>query len=132
MQQQLEIVEVEDAQKLFDACMEILDELTRDVFGNYVIQKFFDYGTMEQRTALCDRFKGQVLDMSLQIYGCRVIQKALETASCDDVVKQIQRLGINSPLFKAEGVTRTTDGYTPKPLNKKLAPLEKTLAFSYL
>lgn len=50
-----------------------------DVFGNYVIQKFFEFGTPEQKQALAQKVKGHVLPLALQMYGCRVIQKALES-----------------------------------------------------
>lgn len=46
-----------------------------DVFGNYVIQKFFEHGTPEQRRILGEKLEGQILSLSLQMYGCRVIQK---------------------------------------------------------
>ena len=53
--------------------------LMTDVFGNYVIQKFFEFGTTEQKQALAQRIRGHVLPLALQMYGCRVIQKALES-----------------------------------------------------
>ena len=51
-----------------------------DVFGNYVIQKFFEYGTDSQKTELVGLIKGHMLHLALQMYGCRVIQNALECA----------------------------------------------------
>ena len=35
--QQLEVISPEMSDRLFQSCMDMLDELTRDVFGNYVI-----------------------------------------------------------------------------------------------
>ena len=61
--------------------MGILREATRlttDVFGNYVIQKFFEIGNPEQKRILAEQLVGDVFRLSLQMYGCRVIQKALE------------------------------------------------------
>lgn len=55
--------------------------LMTDVFGNYVIQKFFDFGSCEQKTALVRKLRGHVLQLALQMYGCRVIQKAMETVN---------------------------------------------------
>jgi len=55
--------------------------LMTDVFGNYVIQKFFEYGTSEHIRLLGETLVGNVLSLSLQMYGCRVIQKALEVIS---------------------------------------------------
>jgi pumilio RNA-binding family len=48
-----------------------------DVFGNYVIQKFFEHGTPEHIKALGNVLETNVLALSLQMYGCRVIQKVL-------------------------------------------------------
>ena len=57
--------------------------LMTDVFGNYVIQKFFEFGTSEQKQTLAQRVRGHVLPLALQMYGCRVIQKALESIPAD-------------------------------------------------
>ena len=47
----------------------------QDVFGNYVIQKFFEHGDQTQKKILANKMKGQVRQLSLQMYGCRVVQK---------------------------------------------------------
>ncbi|KAK9904800.1 hypothetical protein WJX75_002758 [Coccomyxa subellipsoidea] len=52
--------------------------LMNDVFGNYVVQKFLDYGTDEQKARMATMIQGSVKVLSLQVYGCRVIQKAIE------------------------------------------------------
>jgi Pumilio-family RNA binding repeat len=46
-----------------------------DVFGNYVIQKLFDHGGPDQREALASFLVGHAVQLSLQMYGCRVVQK---------------------------------------------------------
>lgn len=38
--------------------------------------QFFEYGSPEQRKELANQLTSQVLPLSLQMYGCRVIQKA--------------------------------------------------------
>jgi hypothetical protein len=55
-----------------------LDNLAIDVFGNYVVQKLFDVGTERHRLGLARRLQGSVVRLSLQMYGCRVVQSALE------------------------------------------------------
>eukprot|EP00116_Pleurobrachia_bachei_P007693 sb/3467955/ len=55
--------------------------LMTDVFGNYVIQKFFEHGTDPQKVELVSLLKGRMIHLALQMYGCRVIQKALECVS---------------------------------------------------
>ena len=37
--------------------------------------KFFEHGSPEQRKELANQLTGQILPLSLQMYGCRVIQK---------------------------------------------------------
>lgn len=55
--------------------------LMKDVFGNYVIQKLFEYSTPLQRDLLCDVMEGNILSLSLDMYGCRVVQKAIDCGS---------------------------------------------------
>ncbi len=71
-------------------------QLMQDVFGNYVrlssglpdarldltdamlsqvVQKMFEYGTSAQKARLVATMEGQILGLSLQMYGCRVLQK---------------------------------------------------------
>jgi pumilio RNA-binding family len=45
------------------------------VFGNYVVQKLFEYGSQPQRAQLAATMKGRILQLSLDMYGCRVVQK---------------------------------------------------------
>jgi mRNA-binding protein PUF3 len=50
-------------------------QLMKDVFGNYVIQKFFEHGNQIQKKVLAGVMKGKVVDLSVQMYACRVVQK---------------------------------------------------------
>lgn len=49
--------------------------LTRTESNVDVIQKFFEKGSQAQKTAMAQVLEGQVLLLSLQMYGCRVVQK---------------------------------------------------------
>jgi hypothetical protein len=49
--------------------------LMKDLFGNYVVQKFFEHGTQIQKRVLLGAMKGQIHDLSMQMYACRVVQK---------------------------------------------------------
>ncbi len=40
-----------------------------------VIQKLFEHGTAHQRAQLATCMDGHILALSLQMYGCRVVQK---------------------------------------------------------
>lgn len=64
-----------------------------DVFGNYVVQKLFDNGSCEQREALASFLVGHAVQLSLQMYGCRVVQKALEYSSIDTLIALVSEFG---------------------------------------
>jgi pumilio RNA-binding family len=66
--------------------------LRNDVFGNYVVQKLLEYGTTETKRAICATLQGQLRTMSLQMYGCRIVQKALETLDDADLVLLVREL----------------------------------------
>ena len=86
IQQKLERVSVGEKQLVFNEILTAAYSLMTDVFGNYVIQKFFEFGTQEQKQTLAQRIRGHVLSLALQMYGCRVIQKALESLPPDQQV----------------------------------------------
>jgi len=58
-------------------------QLMQDVFGNYVIQKFFEHGDQSQKKALAARMKGYVVKLSNQMYACRVVQKVCALFTVD-------------------------------------------------
>lgn len=47
---------------------------------SYVVQKFFELGTPAQKIQLGEALRGHVLELSLQMYGCRVVQKVSQAA----------------------------------------------------
>lgn len=55
----------------------------QDLFGNYVIQNFLQHGSNEQRVLVCASLRGQMMRMSLQAHGCRVVQRALDVLSVE-------------------------------------------------
>ena len=79
IQQKLERASVVEKNLVFTEISLAAYSLMTDVFGNYVIQKFFEFGSPDQKMSLANRIKGHVLQLALQMYGCRVIQKALES-----------------------------------------------------
>lgn len=78
IQQRLEVASDADKQVVFDEVLPNAHSLMTDVFGNYVIQKLFEFGTPDQCETLAALLMGQAVPLAMQMYGCRVIQKALE------------------------------------------------------
>jgi mRNA-binding protein PUF3 len=72
-----------------------------DVFGNYVIQKLFEHGNQSQKKILANNMRGHVLALSTQMYGCRVVQKALEHVLTDQQAVMVKELdGPNKQVLK--------------------------------
>uniref|UniRef100_A0A8C5N4B4 Pumilio homolog 1 n=1 Tax=Gouania willdenowi TaxID=441366 RepID=A0A8C5N4B4_GOUWI len=86
IQLKLERASPAERQLVFSEILQAAYQLMVDVFGNYVIQKFFEFGSLDQKLALAERIRGHVLSLALQMYGCRVIQKALEFIPSDQQV----------------------------------------------
>ena len=53
----------------------------KDAFGNFVIQKILEKGSPDQKETLYSFMKGKIIELSIDSFGCRVIQKALEVWS---------------------------------------------------
>ena len=68
----------EEKKLLFNEVVAEPTKLIKDVFGNYVVQKMFEYGNLNQRRQLYNILKGNMWEYSQDQYGCRVVQKALE------------------------------------------------------
>ena len=78
IQQRLEMNDLYESDIIFEGIRSTALQLMTDVFGNYVIQKMFEHGSERHRVELARAMQGAVVSLSLQMYGCRVIQKALE------------------------------------------------------
>ena len=89
IQQKLERASPAEKSMVFQEILTAAYSLMTDVFGNYVIQKFFEYGSSEQKQTLAQRVRGHVLPLALQMYGCRVIQKALESIPAEMQVSRV-------------------------------------------
>lgn len=94
IQQKLEHASLTEKALIFSEILSAAYSLMMDVFGNYVIQKFFEFGTTEQKQTLAQRVRGHVLALALHMYGCRVIQKALESIPADMQVNPLILLAI--------------------------------------
>lgn len=53
-------------------------ELAADVFGNYVVQKVLTHGDQAAVEGVAEQLSGHAVALSLHVYGCRVVQKALD------------------------------------------------------
>jgi hypothetical protein len=66
--------------------------LMKDKFGNYVVQKMFDYGSLEQRGILLSVLRGKVFELSMDQHGCRVVQQSLEKVTNEQQLEIIAEI----------------------------------------
>jgi pumilio RNA-binding family len=85
IQQRLEMGDVAEQQIVMREVLPTIRRLRNDVFGNYVVQKLLDFGTPGVKADIRETLKGEMLQLSLQMYGCRVVQKALESLDERDI-----------------------------------------------
>ena len=79
IQERLGSVEADVKQMIFDELAPEMCLLFNHKYANYVVQKYFEIGSDEQKLFLVQKLQGNVLYLTLEVYGCRVIQKAVET-----------------------------------------------------
>lgn len=58
---------------VFNEVIEKLDSLINDVFGNYVVQKLIEFGSEQMRETICNQILGNMVNLTKNKYGCRVI-----------------------------------------------------------
>eukprot|EP00913_Durusdinium_trenchii_P035883 g33576.t1 len=96
-----EIAQDQFGSRLIQQKLEVASEVQKQQAFKQVLQKThgmqdFDfliwYGNAEQRRILAEQLVGQVLKLSLQMYGCRVVQKALDSVPIEQQVLLIGEL----------------------------------------
>ena len=95
IQQRLEMGDLAEQAIVIREVLPAIRRLRNDVFGNYVVQKLLDFGTPEVRGDIRDTLEGEMMQLSLQMYGCRVVQKALETIGEEDVSRLLHEFHHN-------------------------------------
>ena len=79
IQEKMESFGADMRKTIFDELTPEMRQLMNHKYANYVVQKYFEIGSDEQKLFLVQTLQGHVLYLTLQMYGCRVIQKAVET-----------------------------------------------------
>lgn len=69
IQQRLEVAAPGEKHSVMDEIIPAMKDLQNDVFGNYVVQKLYEFGTPSMKKDLKGTLKGNMLLLSLQMYG---------------------------------------------------------------
>ena len=95
IQQRLELGDFLEQEIVVREVLPSIRRLRNDVFGNYVVQKLLDFGSPQVRASIRDTLEGEMLQLSLQMYGCRVVQKALEALDFEDLSRLLSEFHHN-------------------------------------
>ena len=69
IQQRLEVGDTVEKEVVMAEVLPAIRRLRNDVFGNYVVQKLLDFGTPRMKSDIRDTLQGEMLQLSLQMYG---------------------------------------------------------------
>jgi len=84
IQQRLEVASDGEKRLVLEEVIPTIRQLRNDVFANYVVQKLFDHSTSDMKCELKKTLEGEMVALSTQMYGCRVVQKALQCLDDSD------------------------------------------------
>ncbi|KAG0334738.1 hypothetical protein BG004_000284 [Podila humilis] len=83
LQQKLKTSPPEQKVAIIDAILGQAYPLMSNRFGNFLIQRCFEFGTPQQIDALALAMRGNILSLACDPFGCHVVQKALDNVEED-------------------------------------------------
>ena len=85
IQNKLDHAGPDDRERVFREIQPEAILLMKDVFGNYVVQKFFEFGNQGHKAFFLSRRKGKMVDLSRHVYACRVVQKVSPISASEKI-----------------------------------------------
>lgn len=92
LQQKLKTASAEQKNGIINATIEQSFKLMINRFGNFLIQRCFEYGTPEQIKDLTKDMKGKVCQLSTDPFGCHAIQKAIDCVTAETKTMIIEEM----------------------------------------
>ncbi|ROT38538.1 ARM repeat-containing protein [Sodiomyces alkalinus F11] len=103
LQKKLADANSEEKDQVFREVQPNIEPLSKDIYGNYVIQMLLVHGSQMQKRAIASILKGKMVEWSFNKYACRVVQKALEQILVEQRAELTQELEPNIlPLIRDE------------------------------
>ena len=82
----------EIALKILNVCFEKIIEIITDSFGNYLVQKLYNYMSNEQFLQLMALIQINFYEICINSYGTRAIQKLIDYLNNDNLIKTFMNL----------------------------------------
>eukprot|EP00210_Caulerpa_lentillifera_P000392 g382.t1 len=95
LQEQLVLVSQGEIDAVHDELGSHVSTLMKDVFGNYIVQILLQNGSSLYREKIINQIKHNSLELTLHVYGCRVMQKALEVLEYKEKCEMMKSLERN-------------------------------------
>ncbi|KAG0019189.1 hypothetical protein BGZ80_006184 [Entomortierella chlamydospora] len=83
LQQKLKTSPPEQKIEIIDTILGQAYPLMSNRFGNFLIQRCFEFGSPQQIEALAQAMRGNILTLACDPFGCHVVQKALDNVEED-------------------------------------------------
>jgi Pumilio-family RNA binding repeat len=92
MQQKIKSVDRVEKVRMCDSIVNSCEELMTNRFGNFLVQRVLEHGTPEQILQVASTIRGRVVPLSMDAFGCHVIQKAFDTVPEDFKIVMVREL----------------------------------------
>jgi Pumilio-family RNA binding repeat len=92
LQQKLKLASPAQKHEIVDAIVRHCYPLMINRFGNFLVQRCFEYGTKDQMEAIANCILGNVVALSTDMFGCHVIQKAFDCVNEDCKAAMVKEL----------------------------------------
>lgn len=97
MQQKIKSVDRVEKVRMCDAIVNSCEELMTNRFGNFLVQRVLEHGTSDQVLQVASTIRGRVVPLSMDAFGCHVIQKAFDTVPEDFKIVMVHELLLAIP-----------------------------------
>ncbi|KAJ5907997.1 pumilio RNA binding protein [Penicillium taxi] len=92
LQNKLKVCSANEKHAIVDRIAESGYSLMLNRFGNFLIQRCFEHGTPEQVLTIANSMRGKVRFLSMDAFGCHVVQKALDCVPEEPKAMLVQEL----------------------------------------
>src|SRR5437773_3474706 len=92
LQQKLKLATPIQKQEIIDTIVRHSHPLMVNRFGNFLVQRCFEYGSKEQIDGIAIAICGNVVTLSMDMFGCHVIQKAFDCVDEEYKVAMVKEL----------------------------------------
>lgn len=92
LQQKLKLATTAQKHEIVDAIVRHCNLLMVNRFGNFLVQRCFEYGTGDHIDGIANAMLGNVVNLSMDMFGCHVVQKAFDCVDEEHKAAMVKEL----------------------------------------